>query len=309
VSEHLSIEHYPIFEQGIFESCPELFDRFTQNTSDYLKKKCEQSREILEKYENTITWPVVTGPGIFGATHPGADNIFVNTIISSNEFIYNSDALYINPSKRIFAVSDPPGITTCSRNFFENLDKSLTTGSPEEVESLVNVLSKEMDVNDGATLSLLHFPAGQANRALVLVTGDTYLFKGNMNLKELLRIEGNPDFIGTPHACFKSDSIEYNKGDFFVIVSDGIMSIKGNNPEIPLEDIVLSHIDITGNENGAYNLVNACNQCGTETIYGRTLTRFGGNDNVTVLIIYPGLLAETNSASSLILGGNINKAQ
>ena len=66
MSTHLVIKHYPVFTQGIFKSCPELFDRFTQNTSDYLKKKYQHGTEILKTLEETLTWPVVTGPGIYG---------------------------------------------------------------------------------------------------------------------------------------------------------------------------------------------------------------------------------------------------
>jgi hypothetical protein len=106
----IEIKHYPVFEKGTFQKHPELLDRFFHHASSYLIKKFNRARAILTEYEGDITWPLITGPGFSAGTHPGSDSILINTMFEAYRFVYNSDCLYINPLKRIFAVSDPPGL-------------------------------------------------------------------------------------------------------------------------------------------------------------------------------------------------------
>ena len=154
----IHINYYPVFEKGTFEKYPALFDRFIQNTPGHIKKKYQKAWKTLPQYEETITWPSVIGPGFCGATHPGADNVFVETMVGSSNFIYNSDCVYINPSQKVFAISDPPGITTCSRKLFTKLNDYLQTGSTENIETIVNKLNRETSLGDDATLTLICFP-------------------------------------------------------------------------------------------------------------------------------------------------------
>ena len=51
----------------------------------------------------------------------------------------------------------------------------------------------------------------------------------------------------------------------------------------------------------------ACNAYYQEKVYDRVFSRFGGNDNVSILLIRPELLEETTSAGSLVMGGYIEE--
>lgn len=302
------INYYPVFEKGAFEKHPALFERFIQRTPDHLKKQYQKARETLPQYEGTITWPLLIGPGFCGATHPGAENIFISVMVSSDSFTYNSDCLYVNPSQKIFAISDAPGITTSSRKLFAKLDDYLQTGSTDELEIIINALNKETSRDDGATLSLICFPKNKSDnrlgQALAFIAGDTYLFQGNIFQRRMTRIEGNPEFMGTPHIHLEPKRIELTEGDFFVIASDGILSIRANNKETSLEEILLGHIN-SEMENFAFSVVETCNQSVEERIYDRVITRFGGSDNVSALLVCPEKLIESNCKESFILGGYI----
>ena len=304
------IHQYPVFEKGIFEKHPALFERFTQRAPDHLKRKFLKAREALPKYEETITWPLLVGPGFCGATHPGADNIFVDAMLGSNDFIYNSDCLYVNPSRKTFAISDPPGITTCSRKLFAKLDYWLKTGSVDDLETILNALNRETSRDDGATLSLICFPTnksgGRLGQALAFVTGDTFLFHGNLFQRRMARIEGSPDFMGTPYTHLEPKHIEFAQGDFFVIASDGILSMMTNNKETRLEEALLDLIN-DGPENFAFSAIRSSNRCVEERIYDRPITRFGGSDNVSALLVYPDKLVDINCQESFILGGYIEE--
>ena len=128
-----------------------------QNAPDHLQSKYEKQWLSLPRYEQIITWPLVAGPGFCGATHPGADTVFVDIMVGINSYVYNSDCLYVNPARRIFAISDPPGITTGSRRLFERLDGYLKTAA-DDLEAYFNRLNRETRPEEGATLSLVHFP-------------------------------------------------------------------------------------------------------------------------------------------------------
>jgi len=301
MAENFRIQHYPVFENGVFQKHPTLFDRF-----GYSKKRLEQIRQVLPKYEETITWPLLTGPGFCGATHPGADNIFVEIMVGFNDSIYNSDCLYVNPSHRVFAISDAPGITDCSRRLFQQLDEYLKTNHADDLETIVNKTNKEMREREGATLSLVCLPKDNVDSATVLVAGDTLVFHGNLFHRQLTQVEGNPNFIGTAYTYFQSSHVELAPGDFFVIASDGISSIKGKHKEARLEDTILEHLD-SDTEKFVLSAIRRSNQCYEETLYDRGITRFGGSDNVSMLLVYPEKLEDTGYEGSFILGGHTER--
>ncbi len=302
------IHYYPVFEKGMFEKHPALFDRFIQHTPDHLQKKYQKARETLTKYEGTITWPLVAGPGFCGATHPGAENILIATMASSNPLIYNSDCLYVNPSQKVFAISDAPGISTYARKLFVKLDHYLQTGSIDDLSTIINDLNKETRWGDSATLSLIYFPKNKSDsrfgKAVAFIAGDTYLFQGNIFQRRMTRVEGNPYFIGTTSIHLEPKCIDLTEGDVFVIVSDGILSIRANNKEIRLEEALLDHIN-DDLENFAFSAIKTCNSSLEERVYNRVITRFGGSDNVSALLVYPEKLIDSNCKESYILGGYI----
>jgi len=307
MADSLFIHNYPVFEEGIFEKHPALFSRFFQHTPDHLKESYQKARETLPKYEGSITWPLIVGPGFCGATHPGADNIFITAMVSSNACIYNSDCLYVNPSQKVFAISDAPGITTSSRKLFAKLDHYLQTGSIDGLENMINDLNRETEPDDCATLSLIYFPKDKSNnisgKALVFVAGDTYLFHGNRYHRRLTCIECNPEFMGNPHIRFKPKHIDLANGDFFIIASDGIQSIRRNKEETRLEEVLLEHAVDGVLGDFAFSAINSCNTIFEERIYDRVITRFGGSDNISALLVYPEDLLDIDRQESLMLGG------
>jgi len=305
----LFVHYYPVFEEGIFEKHPALFSRFMQHSPDHLEESYQKARVALTKYEGSITWPLIAGPGFCGATHPGADNIFVTAMASSNARIYNSDCLYINPSQKIFAISDAPGITTSSRKLFVRLDRYLQTGSIDGIENMINDLNRETELDDCATLSLMYFPRDKSNKrsgkALAFIAGDTYLFHGNIFQRRLKCIEGKPEFMGRPHIHFEPERIDLAEGDFFIIASDGIQSIRCNKEETRLEEALLEHIVDGALGEFAFSVIKSCNTVFEERINDRVITRFGGSDNVSALLVYPEDLIDIDSEERLILGGYI----
>jgi hypothetical protein len=306
MAENFRIQHYPVFENGVFEKHPALFDRFGQNASGHSRKRLEQVRQVLPRYEKTLTWPLLTGPGFCGGTHPGADNVFIEIMVGFNDSIYNSDCLYVNPSQRVFAISDAPGITDCSRRLLEELDKYLKTSDADDPETIVNRINKQMRGREGATLSLVCLPKDTTDLATVLVAGDTLLFHGNLFRRQLTRLEGNPNFIGTTYTYFQSSHIGLAPGDLFIIASDGITSIQGNHKKARLEDTILEHLD-SDTENFALGAIRRSNQCYEETFYGRGITRFGGSDNVSMLLVYPEKLEDAGYQGCFILGGGTER--
>lgn len=52
-----------------------------------------------------------------------------------------------------------------------------------------------------------------------------------------------------------------------------------------------------------------CNRYFKEEIYGRTLSRLGGSDNISVLFVSPGHLPEGATQEGFILGGCIRRRQ
>jgi hypothetical protein len=305
MAQSIRTQNYPVFEKGTFQSHPDLFNRFEQNAPDHLQSKYERLWQSLPRYEETITWPLVSGPGFCGATHPGADTVFVDIMVGINSYVYNSDCLYINPARRIFAISDPPGITTGSRRLFERLDGYLRTAS-DDLDAYFNRLNRETRPEEGATLSLVHVPEDRPGIAQVIIAGDTFLLHGNASRGTIRIIRGCQDFIGTPYATFESQEIRCEPGDFFLIASDGILSMVHADPLRKLENALRPYIN-GDPEDMVRRILVDCNAYYRETIFDRTFSRFGGNDNVSLLLVAPEKLEESTSAASVILGGYIEE--
>jgi hypothetical protein len=305
MAQGTDITRYPIFDKGTFRKHPDLFGRFEQNSPDHLQEKYERLWQSMPRHEETITWQLLKGPGFRGATHPGADTVFVDIMVGINSYVYNSDCLYVNPAQRVFAISDPPGITTGSRRLFERLDRYLKAGAPD-IEALVNRLNRETHPNEGATLSLVHLPEDMPGTAQVVIAGDTFLLQGNTRTHELSALPFSHDFIGTPYATFTAQQIKLMPGDFFVIASDGILSLAHRHPTRKLENALRHHLD--GNlDNFVADVMTASNSYYQEVIYNRVFSRFGGNDNISVLLILPEEIGNTPGADSIILGGYIEE--
>jgi serine/threonine protein phosphatase PrpC len=226
-------------------------------------------------------------------------------MVGINSYVYNSDCLYINPARRIFAVSDPPGITTCSRRLMERLDRAVQD-QMEDIEQTVNRLSEQTRPEDGATLSLVAFPDGTPGQAVVVIAGDTFVFRGNINARTFQQLSGTHDFIGTPYVTYKAQEIPYEPGDFFIIASDGIVSLVGKDPERNLERAFLTLMK-DGRDGLVYRAVCAANGYYHEKIYDRLFSRFGGNDNISMLAIFPEQLEKDSTAESIILGGYLEE--
>ncbi len=312
-NEAVEIKHFPIFEGGTFESHPELLDRFFHHASSYLLKKFEEARVILKGYEDDITWPLVTGPGFCAATHPGSDSILINTMFEAQRYVYNSDCVYLNPQEQIFAVSDPPGVTTSSRELFKRLDRYLTGGSSDGLEQMINRLNGDTSYNDSATLSLVHIPkkpaadsTGFPSEAVVYNAGDSIIFHGNVSGKTLDRIGSNPQFVGTTHAYFEPANVRLKRGDFFIIASDGISSLLSNQLEKRLEEILPQYLQGTPEE-FVTRVVTQSNAYYRQYANNNEIPRFGGNDNVSVLMVSPDALVDNTDGDTFMLGGYTTK--
>jgi hypothetical protein len=178
-----------------------------------------------------------------------------------------------------------------------------------DLEAILNDLNRKTLGEDGATLSLIAFPeTGQASdrQAVAFVAGDSYLFHGNLSHRGIAPIEGIPDFVGTPNTYLKPIAINLTEGDFFIIASDGILSIRGNDKERALEDVLRERVD--GDlQDFALRAIRDSNRYLEERIYDRTLNRFGGSDNISALLVHPEGLADIASRESFILGGYIQQ--
>ena len=300
---HLS--KHPVFKKGTFHNHPDLLGRFHQDSHDHLQLKYNRMWQEMPQYEGIITWPMVTGPGFQGATHPGADTVFVEIMAGINGYVYNSDCLYVNPAQKVFAISDPPGITTGSRRLFERLDKALKT-SEDGLEKTVNRLSEQTRPEEGATLSLVYLPKNKPSTAQLVIAGDTFLFHGNAERRTVRVVTGTHEFIGTPYASLEVQNVALGPGDFFLIASDGVLSLTGTDPERNLDRALCSHLD--GNlSDFVHRVMLAANNYYRKKIYDRTFSRFGGNDNISLLLVYPEQLAKCDAADSIILGGYIEE--
>jgi hypothetical protein len=265
--------------------------------------KYERAWQTLAGYEEDAHWPLLSGPGFSAATHPGAENVFVEALQGVCNLVYNSDCVYANPSKRIFAISDPPGITTSSRQLFAAMDRYLKKS--DDVQEIINRLNSDLGPDDAATLSLIYFPADRPGKAQILIAGDTFVFHGNMASHMLRQLSGHWSFMGTPHVSLMLEERAFTVGDFFIIASDGITSLKGNEIGKSLEEVFWKYI--AGNaEKFVLSAMTACNRPFEQTVYDRSITRFGGNDNVSLLLVCPDGLIDSEQPESFILGGEVH---
>jgi len=301
-----AIRHHPVFKKGTFGRHPELFDRFYQHASDYLLRKFERSRAILAECEEQITWPAIIGPGFCGATHPGSDAILINTMFEGSKYVYNSDCLYINLRDLVFAVSDPPGVTTSARRLFVELDGNLSSGTGVDLETIVNRINRDTVYDDNATLCLVNIPDRETPespvRATAFLAGDTILLHGNVGRNVLNRVEGSPHFMGTTHARFKPIQLLLEPDDVLVIASDGILSLLAGGPGKPLESALLEYLK-RDRRRFAEAIVQDCNAYYRQVVNGSEIPRFRGNDNTTVVAVFPGDLVRTDGREVFMLGG------
>jgi len=300
---NIRIRKLPVFPKGTFHSHPELFGRFNQNSPEHLQSRYEQIWRAIPRHEETITWPLLAAPGVWAATHPGADTVFVEIMVGITGYVYNSDCLYANTARRVFAISDPPGITTGSRRLFERLERYLAVPG-QDLAQMIERLNQETRPEEGATLALVSLPVDRPDTAQLVVAGDSLLFHGNSRRHTLRGISGRHEFIGTPYASFTVQEMKLEAGDFFVIASDGILSLANHDPTRNLPAALLAHLDSDAGQFVERAMV-ACNACYTETIYDRAFSRFGGSDNVSLLLVSPQALAADTTAETTILGGYI----
>lgn len=305
------IQNYPLFEKGVFEKYPSLFNVYLGNMTVGLKARYDEARKTLSKYEESLTWPMVSGPGFCGATHPGAGKSFNGVMVGLNNPIYNSDCLYINPSQHIFAISDAPGVTAFSRDLFIELDRCLQTKPVEDLETIINDLSDKTTANKHATFTAIGFYGNRSEKgfdsALAFVAGDTFLFHGNVFKRTMTQVEGNPNFLGTPNIYFDPIYINMEEGDFFVIASDGITEVRSGHQDKRLENVLLGHLN-SDPEKFVSQVIQTCNRIMEEKMPFGLRTSFGGSDDISVLLVYPGKLSDTISKDSVILGGYIGNA-
>ena len=220
--------------------------------------------------------------------------------------MYNSDCLYINPEKRIFAISDPPGITEFARELITKLDHLLKSDSAENLEFMINEVNKNAGtgLRDRATLSLVHFPPAFHRKANFLLCGDSHLFYGNINTKKISRMQAEPNRWGTLNAVFELKQIDIQKGDFLILASDGISAIRSMNESHDLDNLLLDMV-VTDPLNFALDVTRKCNRIVTQESAGITRTTFGCGDDLSVVLIEPEKLDLLNEDNSYILGGYV----
>jgi len=302
----IQIQEYPVFEQGVFQRHPALFDPYFHNTPEHQRKKYQQARRKLPKYEEKYRWPVIRGAGFCGTTHPGTGKVFHGVMTGSTHPVYNSDCLYVNTARQVFAISDPPGITTFSRDLITRLDELLSSESARNLETFINEINRNAGtgLRDRATLSLIHFPSEYPDKARVLLCGDSHLFQGNFVHRRISRLEAEVSRWGTLNARFRLKTIDISEGDFFVLASDGISAVQSANHNRDLDQTILDMV-IDDPEGFALNIARNSNQIVDQEAAGRTRTVFGCGDDLSVVLIDPARLAPSLTSGSYILGGYV----
>ncbi|MFO7964432.1 MAG: hypothetical protein R6U50_10960 [Desulfobacterales bacterium] len=304
----MRIEDHFLFQKDFFRRNFRLFDVYFRNTPEALHGEIEKKIKTLAGYEETMTWPVIRGPGFCGATHPGAGKSFNAIMTDGNPSFYNSDCLYIHPGMGIFAVSDPPGVTTISRRLFEKLDSRLARTAGDHTDAVIDELAAEIPANLNPTLALIRFQkrkfAAKANRANVYIAGDTAVYRGNFHTKHIEQLNGSPHFWGTACRQSRSCELEIGSGDFFVIVSDGIGSLRQIDTCSSVEEMFLNLI-LYQPDRFAEIITGDCNRVYTLKTNGSSRTLLGGTDDITVLLLIPSQLDYTPLKKGCILGGFI----
>ncbi|GAG23768.1 unnamed protein product, partial [marine sediment metagenome] len=229
---------------------------------------------------------------------------------NSNALIYNADCLYVNPSLRVFAISDAPGMTTASRLLISRLDVHLQNIPVERLEKIINDLDRETDLSQKATLSMIGFSqTEQAHcrlKAIILKAGDTRVFRGNFTKGKITELDGNPNFIGNSGSQHKTSQIGLIDSDFFILVSDGMVGITPGLKDMKLGTDLRNMIK-ENPEKFVFGAIERCNRIIQKKISSRTITKFGGNDNVSIILIVPHNLQRSRSKQNFILGGYIGR--
>ncbi len=308
MSDRIQIAHYPVFKKNLFKRNPALFAPFYRNTPKYKEKKYEQRQKTISQFEEKIIWHLVTGPGFCGATHPGAGKTFHGFMTGSNHPVYDSDCLYVNPAQHIFGISDSPGMTTFSRKLFDNIDHRMRTKPNSRIIDLINQLNRKTKPDERATLALIYFeehPIERSfNKAFTLIAGDTCIFHGNIHRQGLVRVSGHDAFFGRMHSHMEPLEIPLSKGDFFIIASDGIASVRPVNQEAALEDVLWHYLQKDMNYS-VFDITRHCNRIIEDEGSEQTRAWFRGNDDISLLIVYPDEFRDTNASGSVILGGYV----
>lgn len=309
MTKHIRVAQHVVFEKGFFEKHASLFDVYHRNTVRHGRNKAQYYRKSLTGYEETVKWPVIEGPGFCGATHPGAGKCLNRIMMGASDPVYNSDCLYIHPGLQVFAVSDPPGATTISRTLFAAMDDRLNNEPPIHcLETVIHDLALDIHPNTQPTLALIHFSKNEfskkPDRAFVFIAGDTEVYQGSLVGNRLTRINGSQHFWGTSFGHFKPRWMDVNPGDFFIIASDGISTLRQAFPDMAMEDVLLAHVR-NDPDNFAYNVTAACNRSYRETFNGTSRTLLGGHDDMTILLVRPWELADTAGEKAAILGGYV----
>ncbi|MBT8340446.1 MAG: SpoIIE family protein phosphatase [Desulfatitalea sp.] len=301
--KELAIEWLPLFEKGVFKEHPLLFEPFFRNTPAYLQRRYRQAKVGIAAFEETVRWPYLKGCGIQGGTHPGTGKSFTNIMTGARQPIYNSDCIYVNSARNIFAVSDSPGATTFSRTLFEELDQRLLGHREIDWARLIGHLDHDVARNQFATLALIAVDATRPKvRAKAFVAGDSIIFHGNPYRRRMVAIEGQSAFLGRLYANPKIIDLEAEQGDFFFIASDGITSIRQNETSETLESMLWKYL--TGcMDRLIVDVMAQCNRIWVEETINGPRASFCGNDDCSILLIEPGRLSEGGPAKSHILGG------
>jgi hypothetical protein len=301
--DDLCIEDHQVFGNGFFQNNPAFLSRFNLRDSSRPVKKHREFRQSLARYEKRFVWHTVTGPGFCGATHPGAAKVF-SSIATAAYGVSNSDCLYVNPSERVFAISDAPEASGYSRALLTYIDKNLMDRH-RDLANLINSADSAIGADDHATLSLLHIPGEQMvnpPKAWAFMAGDTLLFRGNRFSRSLVCMDGTPNFIGKSHGHCEPRGVDLAVGDFFVIASDGIRDVRANDDET-IEESLRDLLDVDDLYGSTLAIVRRCNRVIAESRFGLTASYLGGYDNISILLIYPERLPDCVRKGAALLGG------
>ena len=301
-AENLCIEDHQVFDKEFFQNPLASPSKPDLNSSSYLDNHNREFAQFPIRYNNSLTWHTVTGPGFCGATHPGAGKV-LNLFQNGANIISNDDCLYVNPSERIFAISDAPERSTYARRLLTHIDRNLSDGC-RDLQDIINTADRTIGADDHATLSLLHIPCEQTVhqlKAWAFIAGDTLLFHGNRFNQKLVHMNGTQHFIGRSHGRCEPQVVDLVNGDFFVIASDGISDVRANGDET-INQSLRNLIDVDDLYGSTLAIMQECNR----TVMGSRFRAdsYGlGFDNVSVFLVYPEDLSDCVHNETALLGG------
>ncbi len=304
--EGIVIEAYPVFGKGTFRAYPELFEPYLRNQPAHIREKYRKARRTLPKFEGSIKWQTIRGTGFCASIHPGSAKVFHALMTGAAHPIYVSDCLYINLRHRIFALSDPPGMTTLSRSLLEALDRYLKADPRADLEAIINRVNREAGegLRDRATLSLLHLPPDDPNTARLVLAGDSYLWHGSGETGELRLAQAVPNRWGTPNMELYINSVPLKEGDFFLLATDGVIALRYRFPDEGLEEALARRVRTDGPA-FAERLARECNDVLIELTPEGRQARFAGGDDLAVVLVHPRSLPGPEIGETYILGGYV----